>query len=134
MSMPLLPFAQTIHANYPSFLHVLMPRAAHEISPAKSVDGQCVLPPCHGNLRDLPTHKVRSSSSHTKKSVDLFCSFGKLGKMSLLTSVNPQWGLTTANEHLGQGRPPTPPWVGFATLPAIAPHPLRQTSCRRLIH
>lgn len=75
MSMPLLPFAQTIHANYPSFLHVLMPRAAHEISPAKSVDGQCVLPPCHGNLRDLPTHKVRSSSSHTKKSVDLFCSF-----------------------------------------------------------
>ena len=80
--------------------------------------------------KNLSIYFVVSLQSTTFASAEI----RKLGKMSLLTSVNPQWGLTTANEHLGQGRPPTPPWVGFATLPAIAPHPLRQTSCRRLIH
>ena len=50
--------------------------------------------------KNLSIYFVVSTWYATFASVEL----RKLGKMSLLTSVNPQWGLTTANEHLGQGR------------------------------
>lgn len=134
------------HAKYPSFVTCAATRGCstrdssgyeRDVSPP-SFRGMVICLPPHSQSPFLFAHSQKNLSIYFVVSLQ-YTTFAsveicKLGKMSLLTSVNPQWGLTTANEHLGQGRPPTPPWVGFATLPAIAPHPLRQTSCRRLIH